>query len=106
VQLERRFSWRQLLAIYANRTYFGDDLVGVEAASQHFFRKEPNQLEVGEAALLAGLVRAPGRLSPVKHSDRALERRNQVFYAMVAAHAIGAEVGKAAKVSPLGIVTH
>ncbi len=105
IQLERRYSRRELFTIYANRLWFGEDLIGLETASQHFFQKEPNQLEVEEAALLAGLVRAPGRLSPIKHPDRALERRNEVIDAMVAARAMSEREGEAAKVRPLGVVT-
>jgi penicillin-binding protein 1A len=59
VRLERHFSRRELFTIFANRVWLGDSQVGVQAASQHFFQKEPSQLSVAEAALLAGLVRAP-----------------------------------------------
>jgi membrane peptidoglycan carboxypeptidase len=105
VRLERRFSRRELFAIFANRLEFGEDIVGVEPASQHFFRKEPNQLLIGEAALLAGLVRAPSYLSPIKHPDRALQRRNEVIDAMVDAHAISEAEASTAKASPLSIIT-
>jgi penicillin-binding protein 1A len=105
VQLERRFSRRELFTIFANRVWFGDGQVGVEAAAQHFFHKEPNQLSVADAALLAGLVRAPSVFSPLAHPDRALQRRNQVIDAMVAAHAIPEGEGEAAKASVLGVVT-
>jgi membrane peptidoglycan carboxypeptidase len=105
VQLERRFSRRELFTIFANRLTFGEDIVGVEPASQHFFQKEPNRLLVGEAALLAGLVRAPAYLSPVKHPDRALQRRNEVIDSMVEAHAIGEAEASKARSAPLPIVT-
>jgi membrane peptidoglycan carboxypeptidase len=105
VQLERRFSRRDLFTIFANRIWFGDDLVGVEAASQHFFRKDTNQLQVAEAALLAGLVKSPRGFSPVKHPDRALQRRNAVIDAMVASHALSAQEGETARASALEIVT-
>jgi penicillin-binding protein 1A len=101
VQLERRFSRRELFTIFANRLTFGENIVGVEAASQHFFHKEPNHLLVGEAALLAGLARAPSYLSPINHPDRALRRRNEVVDLMVEAHAITESEASAVKVSPL-----
>lgn len=82
-QLERRFTRRQLFTIFANRAWFGDGQVGVEAASQHFFQKEPDQLQVWESALLAGLIQRPAYLSPFTHPDRALQRRNKVIDAMV-----------------------
>jgi membrane carboxypeptidase/penicillin-binding protein len=105
VQLERRFSRRELFTIFANRVWFGDGQVGVQAASQHFFQKEPSQLSVADAALLAGLVRAPSHFSPLAHPDRALQRRNEVIDAMVAAHAIPEVEGEVAKASVLGVVT-
>jgi penicillin-binding protein 1A len=104
VWLDRHFSRQELFAIYANRLWFAKDVVGVEAASQYFFGKDPNQLKVEEAALLAGMVRAPGRFSPINYPDRALDRRNQVLDAMVAANAIKAEEGLAAKASELKIL--
>ncbi|MCU1296178.1 MAG: penicillin-binding protein family [Acidobacteriaceae bacterium] len=103
VQLEHRFSRRELFTMLANRITFGEDVVGVEPASRHFFHKQPNQLLVGEAALLAGLVRAPSYFSPIKHPDRALQRRNEVIDAMVEAHAISQLEGSTAKASPLPI---
>jgi len=104
-QLEKRFSRRELFTIYANRIWFGNDLVGVQAASQAFFEKDSNELRVADAALLAGLARAPSRLSPLEHPDRALQRRNEVIDAMVEAHAISVQEGDTSKASALGIVT-
>jgi penicillin-binding protein 1A len=102
VQLERRFSRRELFTIFANRAYFGDNLVGVEAASQSFFQKDPIQLRIGDAALLAGLIKSPSRFSPFEHPDRALQRRNEVLDAMVEAHFVDAERAEGAKA--LGIL--
>jgi len=106
LQLERRFSRQELFTILANRLMFGEDIVGVEAASQHFFHKEPSQLLVGEAALLAGLLKAPSYLSPIKHPDRALQRRNEVIDAMLKTHSISESEAYAAKASALAITTN
>lgn len=106
VQLERHFSRRELFTISANRLIFGDDIVGVEAASQRFFHKEPHQLLVGEAALLAGLAKAPSYLSLTKHPDRALQRRNEVIDAMLRARVISESDASAAKASPLPILSY
>ena len=103
VQLERRLSHRQMFTILANRLAFEEELVGVKAASQHYFHKEPSQLLVGEAALLAGLVRAPSYFSPIKHPDRALQRRNEVVDAMAATGAISESEATTAKSTPLPI---
>jgi len=104
-QLERRFSRRELFTIFANRAMFGEDIVGVEPASEHFFHKEPNQLLIGEAALLAGLVRAPSYLSPIKHPDRALRRRNEVIDKMLETRTISESMASTAKASPLSVMT-
>ena len=105
VQLERHFSRRELFTIFANRTYFGENTFGVEAASRHYFSKKPHQLQIGEAALLAGMVKSPSRFSPTKHPDLALQRRNEVVDAMAQAIFIGESDAIAAKSSPLGLAT-
>jgi penicillin-binding protein 1A len=105
VRLERRFSRRELFAIFANRLEFGVEIVGVEPASQHFFHKEPTQLLVGEAALLAGLVNNPNYFSPIKHPDRALRRRNEVIDKMLETRTISESMASTAKSSPLSIMT-
>jgi membrane peptidoglycan carboxypeptidase len=102
-QLKQRFSPRQLFTINANRTYFGEDQIGVQSASRYFFHKDPVELNVAEAALLAGLAIRPSYYSPERHPDRALERRNQVVDAMVQAGTITASEAGAAKNAPLGI---
>ena len=104
VQLERRFSRRDLFTIYVNRVYFGEDEIGVQNASQRLFGRNPADLDISQAALLAGMIRSPSRFSPFKHPDRATERRNEVIDAMVEAMSITAEEAQAAKSAPLGIV--
>ena len=104
VQLERRFSRRELFTIFTNRVTFGEDIVGVEPASQHFFHKQPNHLLIEEATLLAGLVKAPSYFSPIKHPDRALRRRNEVIDKMLETRSISESKASAAKASPLSIM--
>lgn len=98
-QLERRFSRRDLFTIYANRAYFGKQLLGVNAAAEYFFRKRPDELDIAQAALLAGLIKSPARFSPKEHPDRAIQRRNQVIDAMVANRSISASEAESAKQS-------
>jgi penicillin-binding protein 1A len=102
-QLERRFSRRELFAIYVNRAYFGGDLNGVEAGARQFFHKQPNELTVGEAALLAAVIKSPSLYSPFNHPDRALNRRNEVIDAMIASGTIKLSDGAIAKESSLGL---
>jgi len=103
LQLDRRFSRRDLFTIAANRYYFGDDLVGAQAASQYFFHKDARDLSVSEAAFLAGLVRAPAYYSPGTHPDRALRRRNEVLDAMASQKMISVTDAEKAKSAPLGV---
>ena len=78
-RLEREFTKDQILELYLNKVYFGDGLYGVEAASLGFFGKHARDLDVEEAALLAGLVKSPSTYAPTINLDRALARRNVVL---------------------------
>lgn len=100
--IRRHFSDQQIFTIYANRAYFGVGMVGVERASQELFHKEPAVLSMQEAALIAGLRRAPGYYSPYKHPERALQRRNEVLEEMVAQGKLGA--GDAARLEMTPVV--
>jgi penicillin-binding protein 1A len=81
-QLERRYSKEEILDLYLNTVYFGSNAYGVEAAAKTYFNKEPAQLTLAEAALIAGLPQAPTGYSPRKHLDKALARRNLVIERM------------------------
>jgi penicillin-binding protein 1A len=87
-RLEREFTKDQILELYLNKVYFGDGLYGVEAASRGFFGKHARDLDVEEAALLAGLVKSPSTYAPTINLDRALARRNVVLQAMLDNNAI------------------
>jgi membrane peptidoglycan carboxypeptidase len=106
IQLRRRFSREQLLVIYANQAYFGDNVYGAEAAARHFFNKPAKELAVGEAALLAGLLQRPKYYSPYKYPTRALERRNYVLNAMVASGSLSSADAERAKNMPLSTTLH
>jgi 1A family penicillin-binding protein len=81
-RLERQFTKDEILAMYLNKVYFGDGLYGVEAASLGYFGKHAADVSVAEAALLAGLVKAPSSYAPTVSMDRAKARRNLVLQAM------------------------
>jgi 1A family penicillin-binding protein len=81
-RLEREFTKQQLLEMYLNKVYFGDGLYGVEAASLGFFGKHARDVDVSEAALLAGLVKSPSTYAPTINLERAVARRNVVLQAM------------------------
>jgi penicillin-binding protein 1A len=88
VWLEAKFSKKQILELYLNRVYFGAGAYGIEAASQRYFDKPASQLTLGEAALLAGMMKGPSRYSPVAATDRAARRATIVLDEMVRIHAI------------------
>ncbi|HET9176155.1 MAG TPA: transglycosylase domain-containing protein, partial [Pseudolabrys sp.] len=72
--LERKFSKAQILEMYLNRVYFGAGAYGIEQASQRYFGKSARQITLGEATLLAGLVKSPSRLAPTRNFDGAEKR--------------------------------
>ena len=80
--IRERFSEQELFTIYANTAYFGPAATGVENASRHLFQKGADALSPEEAALLAGLLRAPSIFSPFKNAEKALQRRNKILEAM------------------------
>ena len=88
VRIERTFSKDEILQLYLNRTYFGAGLYGAEAASLGYFGKHAADLTPAEAALLAGLVKAPSTTAPTVNLARAVSRRNAVLRAMRETHAI------------------
>lgn len=81
--LESRFSKDEILELYLNRVYFGGGAWGVEAASIRYFGKSASELSLGEAALLAGLLKAPSRYSPVNDASRAAARATVVLDLMM-----------------------
>ena len=82
IRLERAFSKDEILELYLNKAYFGDGLYGVEAASLGYLGKHAQDLDVGEAALIAGLVKSPSAYAPTASVQRAQARRNLVLRLM------------------------
>ncbi|MBK20626.1 MAG: penicillin-binding protein [Rhodospirillaceae bacterium] len=83
--LEARFSKKQIFTIYLNRVYLGSGTYGVGAAANRYFGKKVRQLSLRESAVLAGLLKAPTRYSPLRNKKLGLTRANQVLDNMVAA---------------------
>jgi penicillin-binding protein 1A len=81
--LESKFSKDEIIELYLNRVYFGSGAYGVQAASQRYFGKPAAYVTVNEAAILAGLVKAPSRLAPTRDAEAA-EARGQVVLAAMA----------------------
>jgi penicillin-binding protein 1A len=92
--LELKLSKPDILEIYLNRVYFGAGVYGVEAAARRFFEKGARELTLGEAAVLAGLLKAPSRYSPAWNPALARERGQMVLAKMVEAGFITPEQGQ------------
>jgi penicillin-binding protein 1A len=82
-RIERQYSKQRILELYLNKVYFGDGLYGAEAAARGFFGKRASELNLSEAATLAGLVKSPSTYAPTISKERAVARRNVVLQAML-----------------------
>ena len=104
-ELEQKFSKQQIFEFYANRVDLGQrgsfTISGFAEGARSYFNKDLKDITLPEAALLAGLIQAPSYLSPYRHPERALERRNTVLEAMVENNAITREQADKAKATPL-----
>jgi penicillin-binding protein 1A len=78
--LEYKFNKDQILALYMNRVYLGSGVYGIEAASNKYFQKSSNDLNLREAAILAGMLKAPSRYNPIASMKLANERANVVWH--------------------------
>ena len=88
--LEAWLSKDEILSRYLSNVYFGDNVYGLRAAARHYFDKRPEQLNVGESAMLAGLMKAPSRLAPTTNLSGARARQKLVVQAMADAGFIDA----------------
>ncbi len=78
-RIEMEMSKEQILELYMNRIYFGSGLYGVEAASQAYFGRPASAMSLSQAALLAGLIRSPNRLSPFNNLPASIKQRDVVL---------------------------
>ncbi|MDO8878013.1 MAG: PBP1A family penicillin-binding protein [Pseudolabrys sp.] len=102
--LERKFSKTQILELYLNRVYFGAGAYGIEQAALRYFGKSARQINVAEAAMLAGLVKSPSRLAPTRNFNAAEKRAKIVLAAMSELGFISAANEKVALAKPPRIV--
>ncbi|ANY83902.1 penicillin-binding protein (plasmid) [Microvirga ossetica] len=101
--LERQLSKEEILLRYLNTAYFGSGAYGVDAAARRYFAKATKELSLAEAAMLAGLVRAPSQLAPTRNLGGAKERADTVLQAMIDTGAISAEQAEAARSEPVNL---
>ena len=95
--MERVLSKDRILELYLNEIYLGGGTYGVAAAALNYFNKSLDELDVGEAAFLAALPKAPNNYNPERNPEAARARRDWVIDRMVEAGFITAEQGAAAK---------
>jgi penicillin-binding protein 1A len=103
-RLSQRFSKEDVLTVYLNQMYFGHGRYGVEEAARYFFGKSIADVDVGEAALLAGLVQSPERLSPYKHPDAAKKRQIYVLGQMARLEFIYEDLAKKIAAAPIAVI--
>ncbi|MBQ9429971.1 MAG: penicillin-binding protein 1C [Kiritimatiellae bacterium] len=103
MRLERCMDKDEIMTQYLNRAPFGSNLVGIEAASWGWFGKPPQELNMGEAALLAGLLQSPTRFRPDRYLDRALKRRKYVLDRMLSLGMVDEAAVKRAEQLPLNL---
>ena len=99
--MERKFSKEQILELYLNKVYYGGGAYGIDAASRRFFAHSAKDLELAEAAIIAGLVKAPSRYSPTADAQAAIDRATVVLEVMQDAGAITA--AQAAETKPTSV---
>ena len=103
--LEARLAKDEILELYLNRVYLGAGAYGVEAAAQRYFGKPAAQVDLAEAALLAGLLQAPSRYAPTNDLERANRRAATVLRLMVETGKITAEAAASARAAPATLAT-
>lgn len=79
IEIEKEYSKDEILQMYLNQVYFGEGAWGIKRAAMKYYAKDVEDLSISEAALLAGLVKAPSAINPYQNEDKAIERRNLVL---------------------------
>lgn len=103
LKLERYYSKEEIIAMYLNTVSYGHNSFGIKSASATFFDCSPDSLNIQEAALMAGVVNAPTRYSPISNPERSMKRRNLVLMQMHKYGFINKHVYDSVKQLPLGV---
>jgi penicillin-binding protein 1A len=101
IQIEKRYTKREIFTLYANQMYFGHGVYGVEAASRLYFGKSAKDLTLEEAAMIAGILQSNVRQSPYVNMDAALRRRNYTLGRMAEVGFITEQEAEEAKKKPI-----
>lgn len=105
-RLERKYSKDQILALYLNTIYFGHGAYGVEAAAQTYFGKHVSDLDLAECAMIAGVIKSPGRYSPFIDLEAAKQRRATVLSQMADLGFVSQEDAAKAAASEIKLAAH
>jgi penicillin-binding protein 1A len=103
-RISQKFSKEEIIELYLNQMYFGHGRYGVEEASRFYFGKSVGELDLGEAALLAGMLQSPSRLSPHKHAEAAKKRQGYVLGQMAKLEFIYEETARKVAEQPIAVV--
>lgn len=101
MQIERHFTKEQIFTLYCNQIFLGHGVYGFEAGAEYYFNKHARDMNLEEAALLAGLPKAPVSYSPINFPERAIKRRNLVINNMLEDGKITVQQASRAKATPL-----
>jgi len=101
IQIEKRYTKREILTFYVNHILFGHGTYGVEAAARLYFNKSAKDVSLEEAALLAGIIQSPGRQSPFVNLDAATRRRNYALQRMADEGFVSQKTADGAKKKPI-----
>ncbi|MFC2170307.1 transglycosylase domain-containing protein, partial [Acidobacteriota bacterium] len=104
LQIERKYSKEEILTFYCNQFNMGHGAYGIEAASQLFYDKSVSDLNLEEAALIAGIFRGPSLYSPYTNHDLTLRRRNHVINRMIEEKYLTKDEGEEVKKKPLYVL--
>jgi len=103
IKLERNYTKEEILAMYFNTVDFGNMAFGIKSASMTYFNKEPKDLNIEEAAMLVGMLKAPSWYNPVHNNARAMKRREVVLYQMYHYNYISKAQYDGLKVKPIDL---
>ena len=100
-RIERHFSKSEILEMYMNRIFFGANYYGIQAAARGYFGKDAKDLAIEESATIAGLIKSPNNIQPIRNPARALKERNYVLDRMVIEGSLDRGEAESLKLKPL-----
>lgn len=100
-RIEKQFSKPEILELYLNRIFFGKNFYGIQAAALGYFGKDAKDLTIEESATIAGMIKSPNNIEPIKHPQRAVKERNYVLERMVIEGSLKRDEAEKLKLKPM-----